>query len=67
MNSPSITPPRAKTYRRKRHQELLLQMIESAEPELVDLIFSWRRVYDPNMRRIALELIRSMASSPDKS
>ena len=30
--------------------------------ELDDLIHSWKRVTDPKMRKIALELIRSMAA-----
>jgi hypothetical protein len=34
----------------------------SGDRELEDLIFSWRRVSDPNLRRIALDLVRSMAS-----
>jgi len=32
------------------------------DQELEDLIFSWRRVTDPKLRRIALELVRSMVS-----
>lgn len=31
------------------------------DEELEDLIFSWRRVTDPKMRKIALGVIRSMA------
>lgn len=31
------------------------------DEELDDLIFSWRRVTDPKMRKIALGVIRSMA------
>jgi hypothetical protein len=34
----------------------------SGDLELEDLIFSWRRVTDPRLRKIALDLIRSMAS-----
>ena len=34
----------------------------SGDLELEDLIFSWRRVTDPKLRKIALDLIRSMAS-----
>ena len=33
------------------------------DTELEDLIHSWKRVTDPKLRRIALDLIRSMASS----
>lgn len=33
-----------------------------ADPELEDLIFSWRRVTDPKLRKIALQIVRSMAS-----
>jgi hypothetical protein len=34
----------------------------SGDLELEDLVFSWRRVTDPKLRKIALDLIRSMAS-----
>ena len=34
----------------------------AGDRELEDLIFSWRRVTDPKLRKIALDLIRSMAS-----
>lgn len=34
----------------------------SVDNELDDLIYSWKRVTDPKLRKIALDLIRSMAS-----
>ena len=37
------------------------ELMNSGDPELEDLIFSWRRVTDPKMRRIALQVVRSMA------
>ncbi|MBU1540704.1 MAG: hypothetical protein KKC29_02640 [Alphaproteobacteria bacterium] len=41
---------------------LALEAASFGDRELDDLIFSWRRVSDPKLRRIALELLRSMAS-----
>jgi hypothetical protein len=38
------------------------ETVNFGDRELDDLIFSWRRVSDPKLRRIALELLRSMAS-----
>jgi hypothetical protein len=38
------------------------ELLNSGDPELEDLIFSWRRVTDPRMRRIALQVVRSMES-----
>lgn len=38
------------------------ESLNSGDPELEDLIFSWRRVTDPRMRSIALQVVRSMAS-----
>jgi hypothetical protein len=38
------------------------EIMNSRDRELEDLIFSWRRVSDPNLRRIALKVVRSMAS-----
>lgn len=37
-------------------------LVISGDPELEDLIFSWRRVTDPKLRKIALQIVRSMAS-----
>lgn len=37
------------------------ELLNSGDPELEDLIFSWRRVTDPRLRRIALQVVRSMA------
>lgn len=38
------------------------EIMNLGDRELEDLIFSWQRVSDPTLRRIALELVRSMAS-----
>lgn len=34
---------------------------EALDPEMEDLIYSWRRIADPALRRIALGVIRAMA------
>ena len=34
----------------------------AADHEIEDLVHSWKRVTDPKLRKIALGLIRSMAS-----
>lgn len=38
------------------------ESVGSGDQELDDLIFSWQRVSDPKLRKIALALIRSMTS-----
>lgn len=35
--------------------------VDQEQDELEDLIFSWRRLTDPRLRKIALNVIRSMA------
>ena len=35
---------------------------DAADRDLEDLIFSWRRLSDPKLRKIALQVIRSLAS-----
>ena len=36
--------------------------MNSGDRELEDLIFSWRRLSDPHLRKIALKVVQSMAS-----
>ena len=38
------------------------EIMNSGDRELEDLIFSWRRLSDPHLRKIALKVFRSMAS-----
>lgn len=35
--------------------------VKPEDGELEDLIFSWRRLRDPRLRKIALNVVRSMA------
>lgn len=43
-------------------RSVVLGFKSAADRELEDLIYSWKRVTDPKLRKIALDLIRSMAS-----
>ena len=37
-------------------------MLGAGDQELDDLVFSWQRLTEPKLRKIALEVIRSMAA-----
>jgi len=61
MNRQSTAPALLRTNH-LRPNEATAQEVETFEDrELEDLIFCWRRVADPKLRRIALNLVRSMA------
>lgn len=62
MSSSTSAGPVASEERHRLSAPLALEAASFGDRELDDLIFSWRRVSDPKLRRIALELLRSMAS-----
>jgi len=62
MSSSTSTVPVASEDRHRLSAPLAHETVNFGDRELDDLIFSWRRVSDPKLRRIALELLRSMAS-----
>lgn len=55
--APAVSGPRSESGARSAHERL-----NPADPELEDLIFSWRRVTDPRLRKVALQVVRSLAS-----
>jgi len=62
MNHPSTATPTLSGHRPGSSAPLAHDIMNLGDQELEDLIFSWRRVTDPKLRRIALELVRSMVS-----
>ena len=62
MNHQSTASPTLITDRPRSSVPLAHEVMNPGDSELEDLIFCWRRVSDPKSRRIALQLIRSMAS-----
>jgi len=62
MNRPASVVPIESVDQSGLSDLLEHEIMNSRDRELEDLIFSWRRVSDPNLRRIALKVVRSMAS-----
>lgn len=62
MSRPSANAVQTVKARRPEPAVALARTVSGFDDEeLEDLIFSWRRVTDPKMRKIALGVIRSMA------
>ena len=62
MNRPSNALASATMYQPYQSAPLALETMSVGDVELEDLIYSWQRVSDPKLRKVALQLIRSMAS-----
>lgn len=62
MNRQSTAPALLGTNHPRSNEATAHEVETFEDRELEDLIFSWRRVADPKLRRIALNLVRSMAS-----
>ncbi len=51
------------SHDREEESPVVLDFKTSTDRELDDLLYSWKRVTDPRLRRIALDMIRSMATA----
>lgn len=62
MDNLAIAAPVEREDRTGSNALSVHEIVNLGDRELEDVIFSWRRVSDPKLRKIALELLRSMAS-----